>query len=235
MRGSLTGARDLLTGALGPLKGVRLSLGLGRHLIRLAPTTPMALAAGPALALAAVPSALSLHLQPVVAALLLRVVTTLCVLPVAFALDDPGARTTAVLPFPVTPRRLLRLVPVCVPLAAAWTVCALLLRAAVPSDDRAALPLAGLCLEAAALGSAAVLLAALGLRLTGGERGSALAAPGSVLLPLALLLGPARPWLFAVPHGEFWEASRRGWASALIALTVLAAVFLGERRASARC
>ncbi|WP_050371119.1 hypothetical protein [Streptomyces acidiscabies] len=203
-----------------------LVLHLVPHLLRLAPRLPLALCAGAALAVAALPSALSLHLEPGVAALLLRLTAALCALPVAFALDDPGARITATLPYPVALRRLLRLVPVCAAVAVTWTVCAVLLRGAAYPDG---LPLPGFFLETAVLASAVMLLAALGLRITGGERGSALAAPGSVLLLIVLALSPARPRLFALPYGESWDASRRVWTFALVALVVLSGVLLRER------
>ncbi|MER7379379.1 hypothetical protein [Streptomyces lanatus] len=189
----------------------------------------MALGTATPLAVAVLPLALSTHLAPGDAALLLRVAAVLCVFPVAFALDDPAADTTATVPFPATVRRLLRLALVCVPSAMTWTTCALLLRAAMHPYDRIALPLPGLALEAAALATATILLSALGLRRSGGERGSALAAPGSVLLPLALALSPAREQLFAVPYGESWHASRWLWASALTVAAGLTAVLLQER------
>ncbi|MEX3101394.1 hypothetical protein [Streptomyces sp. ST1015] len=207
----------------------RLTPHLVPYLLRLAPRLPLALCAGAALAVAALPPALSLRLEPGIAALLLRMTAVLCALPVAFALDDPGARITATLPYPVVLRRLLRLVPVCAAVAVTWAVCAVLLRGAAYPDG---LPLAGFFLETAVLVSGAVLLAALGLRVTGGERGSAFAAPGSVLLLLVLALSPARPQLFAPPYGEAWDASRRVWASALVVLVALSGVLLREGRGS---
>nr|WP_112475224.1 hypothetical protein [Streptomyces sp. ST1020] len=207
----------------------RLTPHLVPYLLRLAPRLPLALCAGAALAVAALPPALSLRLEPGIAALLLRMTAVLCALPVAFALDDPGARITATLPYPVVLRRLLRLVPVCAAVAVTWAVCAVLLRGAAYPDG---LPLAGFFLETAVLVSGAVLLAALGLRVTGGERGSAFAAPGSVLLLLVLALSPARPQLFAPPYGEAWDASRRVWASAVVVLVALSGVLLREGRGS---
>ncbi|MCZ4607804.1 hypothetical protein O3S80_29430 [Streptomyces sp. Lzd4kr] len=204
------------------------------HLLRVVPRVPMALGAGPAVAACFLPLALSARLEPGDATLLLRVAAVLCVLPAAFALDDPAANTTATLPFPSTVRRLLRLALVCAPLAVLWTACAFLLKAAMHPVDRVALPLPGLSLEAAALAAAMLLLAVLGLRLSSGVRGSTLAAPGGVLLPLVLALSPARPELFAVPYGESWDSSRWVWASALAVATGLTAVLLRERRPTTR-
>ncbi|MFE9022041.1 hypothetical protein ACFYNL_26260 [Streptomyces sp. NPDC007808] len=200
------------------------------HLLRVVPRMPLALGAGPALAICALPLVLSTGLQPSDAALLLRISAVLCVVPAAFALDDPAATTTAALPFPQAVRRSLRLALLCVPLAVIWTACGLLLKAAMNPDDRVALPLAELCLEALALGAATILLAVLGLRLSGGERGSTLAAPGSVLLPLVLVLSPGRERLFAVPHSASWDASRWVWASALVVTAAITAVLLREQR-----
>jgi hypothetical protein len=191
---------------------------------------PMALGGGPALVVAVLPLALSTRLEAGDAALLLRVAAVLCTLPVAFALDDPAAGLTATLPLPLAVRRLQRLALVCTPLAVVWTACAFMLRAAMHPEDRVALPVAGLSLEAAALGAATVLLSVLGLRLSGGERGSALAAPGSVLLLLVLVLSPARTELFAVPYGESWDTSRWAWATVLAVAAGMTAVLLRGQR-----
>ncbi|QNP72253.1 hypothetical protein IAG44_24445 [Streptomyces roseirectus] len=207
---------------------------IGPHLLRLAPRLPLALGAGPALVVAVLPLALAAHPGQGDAALLLRVTTVLCALPVAFALDDPAANTTAALPFPPALRRALRLALACAPMAVTWTACAFLLRAALHPYDRAALPLPGLALEAAGLTAAAVALVGLGLRLTGGERGSTLAAPGSTLLLLVLTLSPARAELFAVPYGESWTSSRWTWAAGLALGAGLAAALLREGRGGGR-
>ncbi|MFG2132793.1 hypothetical protein ACGFNV_34045 [Streptomyces sp. NPDC048751] len=208
------------------------------HLLRLVPRAPMALGGGTAFLLCALPLAVSTHLEPGDAALLLRLAAVLCTAAAAFALDDPAARTTATQPLPLEVRRSLRLALTLAPLAAIWTAGGILLRAALNPDDRVALPLAGLSLEAAALGAATILLTALGLRLSRGERGSTLAAPGGVLLPLLLVLSPARSQLFAVPPAESWTSSRWVWATALTVAVGTAAVLLrerplGTRRASA--
>ncbi|MFF6982180.1 hypothetical protein ACFZAV_31865 [Streptomyces sp. NPDC008343] len=200
------------------------------HLVRVLPRVSMALGAGPALTVCVLPLALSTQLEPGDAALLLRVAAVLCVVPVAFALDDPAANTTATVPYPPAVRRLLRLVLLCAPLAMIWTACGFLLKLAMHPDDRVALPIAGLAPEAAALGAAAILLSALGLRITDGVRGSTLAAPGSVLLPLVLVLSPAREQLFAVPYGDTWASSRWAWASALAVAAGVAAVLLRQPR-----
>ncbi|TXS41105.1 hypothetical protein EAO75_40530 [Streptomyces sp. uw30] len=205
------------------------------HLVRVLPRVTMALGAGPALAVCALPSALSTHPEPGNAALLLRVAAVLCVVPVAFALDDPAATTTAALPYPLAVRRLLRLALLCVPLAVIWTTCGFLLTAAMNPDDRVALPLAGLSLEAAGLAATTVLLSVVGLRLSDGGRGSTLAAPGSVLLPLVLALSPARERLFPVPYGTSWDASRWAWASALAVAAGLTALLLREHRPTSPC
>lgn len=200
------------------------------HLLRLLPRLPMLLGGSLALVLCALPLILSTHPAPGDAALLLRVAAVMCTVPTAFALDDPAARTTATLPFPLVIRRLLRLTLTLAPLAVLWLACGFLLLAALQPGDRIALPLAGLALEAAALGTATIMLAALGLRLSAGERGSTLAAPGSVLLPLVLVLTPARAELFVVPLAEGWASSRWVWGLALTVTAGATAALLREHR-----
>ncbi|MER5495262.1 hypothetical protein [Streptomyces sp. NPDC002490] len=153
----------------------------------------------------------------------------MCAVPLAFALDDPAAGTTATLPFPRTLRRLLRLALVLVPLAALWTGCGLLLGHAL---DPAAGPglVAGLSPEAGALAAVTVLSAAFGLRLGGGERGSPPALPCAVLLAPALALSPVGAGAFAVPDGASWAASRWLWTLALVVTAGAAGALLGEQR-----
>jgi hypothetical protein len=204
------------------------------HLLRTLPRTPMVLGSALAVVACSLPLVVSAHPAPGDAALLLRVAAVLCTVPAAFALDDPAARTTAVLPMSLAVRRVLRLTLTLAPLAVAWTACGFLLRAALHPDERVAWSVPGLALEAAALGAATVMLAALGLRISAVGRGSLLAAPGSVLLPLVLTLTPARAVLFAVPYAEGWESSRWGWAAVLVTSTSVTAALLREHRPTSR-
>ncbi|RNG18170.1 hypothetical protein [Streptomyces botrytidirepellens] len=204
------------------------------HLLRTLPRTPMVLGSALAVVVCSLPLAVSTHPAPGDAALLLRVAAVLCTVPAAFALDDPAARTTAVLPVSLAARRVLRLTLTLAPLAVAWTVCGFLLRPALRPDERVAWSVPGLALEAAALGAATVMVAALGLRLSAAGRGSLLAAPSSVLLPLVLTLTPARSVLFAAPYAEGWDSSRRGWAVALVTTAGVTAVLLREGRPTTR-
>ena len=175
--------------------GVRISLSpriaVLPHLLRLTPALQMSVLGGLALVLCAVPFTLSLHPLPADAATLLRVAAVPCTIAVAFALDDPAARITATVPLPLLWRRLLRLTLTLAPLAAVWTVCGLLLRAARnppsasdcrcrawqlrPRRWRWARP----CWPRPDSAPA-------------GERSSGLAAPAGVLLPLILVVTPFR-------------------------------------------
>ncbi|MCM2388920.1 hypothetical protein [Streptomyces albipurpureus] len=200
------------------------------YLFRMAPHLPVAVGGGTALVVCALPLILAKSLELGEATLLLRMASVLCAVPLALALDDPAHRTTATLPFSLTVRRLLRLALALLPLATIWAVCGALLSAVLNPGNLVGLPLAGLSLEAATLAVVAVLLSALGLRLSKGERGSTVAAPGSVLLPLFLVLSPARSDLFATPYTQAWASSRWIWAVLLAAAASSAAALLRERR-----
>ncbi|MGW1147814.1 hypothetical protein ACWD6I_22805 [Streptomyces sp. NPDC002454] len=199
------------------------------HLLRAAPRTPLACAAVLTLATGALPLLLGARFGPEEAASALRWAAVVCAVPLAFALDDPAAGTTATLPFPRTLRRLLRLALVLVPLAVLWTGCGLLLGHALGPAAGPGL-VAGLSPEAGALAAVTVLSAAFGLRLGGGERGSPPALPCAVLLAPALALSPVGARAFAVPDGASWAASRWLWTLALVVTAGAAGALLGEQR-----
>ncbi|GLW70145.1 hypothetical protein Kpho02_24440 [Kitasatospora phosalacinea] len=193
----------------------RLAVALLGPALRQTPRTPLLLGGSVALSTAALPAALGAGLGLSDAALLCRVGAVVVALAVGFALDDRAARTTGVLPVRPLLRRVVRAVPVLAVGAVVWTATAVLARAAAAPEVRSLFPWGGLATEAGALTVVALALAALGLRLTGGEQGGATAAPGVLLLVIAAALLPDRFAVFLPPGHPHWTGVHLLWAGLL--------------------
>jgi peptidoglycan/LPS O-acetylase OafA/YrhL len=95
-----------------------------------------------------------------------------------------------------------------------------------------ALPVAALTLEAAALLTVTVALAAAGSHLAPERRGGVVAAPALLALASAAFLLPARVALYAQPGSATWDAAHRRWA--LLLGLALAAFAVASRDPSHR-
>ncbi|MEU8033518.1 ABC transporter [Streptomyces sp. NPDC049099] len=187
------------------------------YAVRATRIAPLAIAAAAALLLTGGP-ALAGGMRMTDVVLLMRAAAVLIAVGAAFVLDDPAARTTEVVPVPRWLPRAVRGALAVLCAGCAWAGVVVCGTYATNPDERPLLPAGGLTLEAVALFSLVLALAALGVRLTPGG-GGALAAPGTVLCVLVAVLLPlpdaARP--FAQPLSQAWDTSRWTWAVVLCA------------------
>jgi hypothetical protein len=144
----------------------------------------------------------------------------------AFLLDDPAARTIRTVPVPLMVRTFVRVAVALPVLGGGWAVAAV-----VADRDSDGLPLAGLALEAAAIG--AVTLAVAAARLYAGDGSDNPAGPlaaGAVLVIAVMAVFLNRPvvW-FAAPDDPGWGVAHRWWAAVLAAAVVLIAVICRGR------
>jgi hypothetical protein len=145
----------------------------------------------------------------------LRLAALLGAVGAAFLLDDPAESTTAATPAPRRLRMMLRPL-VAAPGAVAWWACVLLvLRADADRQAWAAVPVADVSLEAAALITAAVAVAAVGVRRPPHDGGGTLAAPVVVALVIVGQLLPGRLAMFPPPGDPGWDEAHRLWAGLL--------------------
>lgn len=177
--------------------------------LRAARTLPLLCGAACCVVVAAVPLLVSARPDDEVAAVLLRACAVFAVTGIAFLLDDPAARSTAVTPVPCRARRAVRLGAGLLVPAAAWIVAAGLVRAAMP--DNRTLPVGALAQEAAVLALLTVLLTLLGLRFTEGQTGSLLAAPAFVIILAVMLALPSQSALFVSPTDADWHDAVLRW------------------------
>lgn len=183
---------------------------------------------GSAVAVAPVVAGVELEVHDVV--LLLRCSMVIMALGAAFVLDDPTGRTTEAVPVSRAWVSMLRCLAAVTALGAAWTVQLAVAPLAVPAEARAALPSASLTLEPVTVVAWALVLGSLGARFTAEGSGGVLAAPGMVLVVIAVMLLPEEAAPFAQPQSEGWERSRWIWTAALGAGVLGLGLLLREPR-----
>ncbi|MER6916646.1 hypothetical protein ABT354_33765 [Streptomyces sp. NPDC000594] len=222
--------------------------------LRAARTGPLLWGAALATGLCALPLLLGRTPGPGAAAALLHLAAVLCGLGLAFVLDDPAAPTTAVCPVPWWRRRGVRLAAALLALVPVRALDTALIHAALPAGrslPNESLPnesslyeswlyessLYGeLGLQALALALLTTAFALLGLAVTGGRTGGAVAAPGLIAAVLALLTLPPEPAaFFADPaDGAAWAAAVGRWHPLLAVAAAATLVLLprppGRRR-----
>ncbi|MHC0432300.1 hypothetical protein ACX6XY_19250 [Streptomyces sp. O3] len=191
------------------LRPARVLPSLVRPELRAARTLPLLCGAVCAVVVAAVPLVSSTRPGVEAAAVLLRVSAVFGVIGLAFLFDDPAARSTTVAPVTCRARRAIRLAAGFLVLTGGWGVAASLTRTAM--SDRQSLPIAALAQETSTLALLTVLLALLGLRVTGGQSGSTLAAPGLAVLLAVLLALPQDAALFVSPTDAGWHDAVARW------------------------
>ncbi len=136
----------------------------------------------------------------------------------AFLLDDPSEPTTEGVAGSLLLRRTLR-VALLLPATAAWWVAVVWrVRSVYPQLP---LPIAALTLEAAALLTVTLALAAAGSRLAPERRGGVVAAPALLALAAAAAVLPARLILYAPPDSAEWDSAHQRWM-ALLGLALVA-------------
>jgi hypothetical protein len=223
----LTQPAPVATGSRAKVPTARLVSSLLRPSLRLAPRTPLLLSGFVGLATAAAPVVVGAELGLPDGAMLSRVGAVAVALGAGFALDDPAAPTTVVVPVPRLLQRAVRAVPVFMAACAIWVAVAALARLAVAPEARGLFPWGGLALEAAALVVISLALAARGLPFTEGEHGAMVAAPGLVLLVIAAMLLPDQAALFVPPGHPHWASSHHVWA-VLLGVGAVAGVLLAH-------
>ncbi|MDJ1134840.1 ABC transporter [Streptomyces iconiensis] len=195
-----------------------LATALLRPELRAARLWPLLYAGTAGLLLCAGPAVSGAEVRPPAAVLLARLASVLCAVGLAMATDDPAARSTRAVPVPRWLPRGVRVLGVGAIAAAFWGVSLACLVQGVEGAARAAVPVGGLAVEAAALACLALTLGLLGMRVTQDATGSLVAAPGVVLLTLTLVFLPPDVGLFLDPGSPDWAASRWRWAT-LLSLT----------------
>jgi len=138
----------------------------------------------------------------------------------AFLLDDPSEPTTEGVAGSLLLRRTLRVV-LLLPATAAWWVAVVWRVGAV--YPQLPLPIAALTLEAAALLTVTLALAAAGSRLAPERRGGVVAAPALLVLATAAFHLPARLILYVPPDSAEWDSAHQRW-TALLGLALVAFV-----------
>ncbi|HZO68732.1 MAG TPA: hypothetical protein VFB74_27380 [Kribbellaceae bacterium] len=138
----------------------------------------------------------------------------------AFLLDDPSEPTTEGVAGSLLLRRTLRVV-LLLPATAAWWVAVVWRVGAV--YPQLPLPIAALTLEAAALLTVTLALAAAGSRLAPERHGGVVAAPALLVLATAAFHLPARLILYVPPDSAEWDSAHQRW-TALLGLALVAFV-----------
>ncbi|GGS08356.1 hypothetical protein GCM10010269_54410 [Streptomyces humidus] len=205
------------------------------YVLRSCRMTPLLAAAVAGWLLVGAATAVSGGLRLSDAVLLIRAGAVLLAVGAAFVLDDSAAATTEVTPVPRWLPRALRTGVAVVSAGAGWLGVLVLGARAVGPEERGLLPWAGLTLEAAGLLAVVLALAALGLRLTAGSGGGALATPGALLLVVLAALAPLPEGLqpFAPPLSRAWGSSRAVWAVLLGVAASAVVVLIREPSAAA--
>lgn len=192
---------------------------------------PFLIAGGSAVTMAAVPGVLALRLAGPHTTTLLRVAAISGAFGVAFLLDDPAARSTAVVPTSRLRRLAARLV-VALPVLALWWA-AILGVTVTGAGDAGGLPLVDLSVEAGAIVAGALGAAAVGLRRSADGIASGVAVP-ALLAGLAVLwFLPPPATLFVVPDDPRWVPTHHVWWALLIA-TALTTLLAGREPVPAR-
>jgi hypothetical protein len=187
---------------------------------------PLAGGAFVGLGVTALPAATSAELTAANHATLLRVVAVAIAIGAAFALDDPAARTTVVLPVTRLVRHTVRASVTVAAATVVWAAALLLTWSGATADVWGAVPVGGLTVEAATLVSVAVAGAA-ALRHAAEQSPGVLAAPVVLLFVAAAALLPGRAALFVDPGALRWDAVHRVW---LFILIVAVALFVATSR-----
>jgi hypothetical protein len=198
---------------------------LVRPTVRSLPWTLFAAGWGLGLAIAAVPVLFSVDLPAEVLVNLIRAAALCGAVGMAFVLDDPARHTTGVPPVPRPLRQALRAAAVSPVCAAWWATVLAVVRAGADPGQQTALPWGAATVEAGALSTLALALAAATVRFSA-VRVPGPAVAGAVLaLPVtAGALLPPRFALFVPPGDPRWDDAHMLWAAVLAA--VLAAWLL---------
>ncbi len=152
-----------------------------------------------------------------------RIVALLLAVALSFALDDRTRTSLGGVPAPPWWRAAVRLVVAGVPALVAWAV------ALVWVDHRVGggVPVAGLCLEAAALAAVAVAASAALARWRDVAEPGAVVAPAVLVSSLVLLQLPPR-FALAVSPGPEWVGAQRRWAVLLAVAVVVTTAALRD-------
>jgi hypothetical protein len=186
-----------------------------RPVARAVPWAPFLTAAGAGLAIVGVPAAMSVVLGPDDLVGLLRVAAVCAALGLAFALDDPAARSLETVPTPRPLRYAVRIAVLAPALAAWWALILTVTVAGAQQDTATALPLRGLTAEAGALALTALAVAAIRIRVRP-DGGGLVAGPTVLVLALAATSLPERLVLFVPPDSPQWQTAHGRWASVLV-------------------
>jgi hypothetical protein len=151
-------------------------------------------------------------LDPVVLLRWVRLAMIVAALGYAILLDDPSEPTTEGVAGSLLLRRTLRVVLLLPATAAWWVAVVWRVRAVHPQLP---LPIAALTLEAAALLTVTLGLAAAGSRLAPERRGGVVAAPALLALATVAFLLPARLALYAPPGSAEWNGAHQRWTALL--------------------
>jgi fluoroquinolone transport system permease protein len=169
-------------------------------------------------------------LPPEQLVLWLRRIIIAAALGYAFLLDDPSKPTTESVAVSLLLRRTMRVV-LLLPATATWWIAVTWRVHAV--HPQVAQPITALTLEAAALITVAIALAAAGSHLAPERRGSVVAAPALLTLATAAFLLPARFALYAPPGSTEWDGAHQRW-TALLGLALAAYVLTSRDPAHRR-
>lgn len=190
--------------------------GLVPHLFRALRKAPLALCALASVAICAVPLAVGYRLEASDAAILIRLASIAVALGAAFVLDDSSSSTTQVAPIGRHRVRRLRIGMALLPLTATWVLAFVLCRMAVSGDERSAVSLVGLGVEAAALTSLSLAIASVALAMTAQSHGGVAAMPGLIVVVVALVILPQQVQPFATQGSDTWFATRLFWLVILV-------------------
>lgn len=194
-----------------------------------------AMAAGTAIV--AVPAALTVTLSPDNLTVLLRLGMACAAVGLAFLFDDPAKPSTTTAPVPAWHGIAVRTAAAGVAMAGWWAAAVSITLAGAQGGTGDRLPLAGLALEAAALGAVAVAVAVIAWRLTPRGVVSPTAAPAVLVVLAALVFVPSHLVMFGSVASPDWDAAHRRLAVLLACClaAALAAALLppGARRRTA--
>jgi hypothetical protein len=189
---------------------------------------PVATGAAVGLALVVVPEALTTKLTDAHLTSLLRLAAVCAALGAAFVLDDAAARSIPTVPTSRLTRNLVR-VAVAVPAVALWWVGTL--RLVLTMAHHRHVPGTALTLEAAALVSASLALAAIAQRGGSDANTGLFAAPAVLALAAVIWFLPPRVALVLPPDDPQWTQSHRRWAT-LLGVGVVVFLLAGRERAA---
>jgi hypothetical protein len=196
----------------------RIGYALLRPTVRAMKWGPFAAGAGLGLAVLIVPEILSLRLTAAHLTTLLRVAAACGALGVTFLLDDPATRSTPAVPTSRLIRHAVRAAVALPVVAASWAAALAIAASAIGAGPGVAR--GALTVEAAALVAVALVLAAIGQRLTSDGAAGVLAAPGLLILLAIAWFLPPRVALIVAPTDPHWAPAHQRWAALLIAAVI---------------